>query len=72
MASTFYAQIYCWVDNRLSLTDATPIQAPTHDAAAEIACGKGVIRVGLAGKLAAKIWRVGIGGQPDIQLYYRP
>jgi len=72
MASTFYAQIYFANKyGKLSLTDPKEIMAASHDEAAKIACGKGVIPIG-PGKLAAKIWRFGLNSKPDIKLYYQP
>jgi hypothetical protein len=73
MASTFYAQIYFANEyGKLSLTDPKEIMAASHDEAAKIACGKGVTPVGpKKGKLAAKIWRIGLNSRPAIKLYYR-
>ena len=73
MASSFYAQIYFANKyGKLSLTDPREIMAASHDEAAKVACGKAVIPVGPRGKLAAKIWRIGLNLKPDIKLYYRP
>ena len=72
MALTFYAQTYfANKDGKLSLTAPKEIMAASHDEAAKIACGKDVINVAPKGKLAAKIWRIGLNSRPDIKLYYR-
>ncbi len=71
MTSTFYAQKYYWENERLQLSDPQQFNAQTHDEAAEIAYGKGLLPSGHARNLAAKIWRIA-GFKPEIRLYYRP
>jgi hypothetical protein len=72
--SLLYAQIYCTDEHgRLSLTRPEEIPAArTHKDAADIACGKGASETGTRDLLAAKIWRSGPNGQPEIKLFYRP